>query len=122
MASTVRLVRADGLRAVCPRLTVVAANLPYVPSATLQTLEPEVSRWEPRLALDGGRDGLAALRRLMRQCASTQPLAVLLEVAHDQRLRMSALAGGGLDFAAHAVHRDLAGLARVLEFRPLDAR
>jgi len=120
-ATTVRLVRADGLRAVCPRRTVVAANLPYVPSATLPTLEPEVSRWEPRLALDGGRDGLAALRRLMRQCAPAQPLAVLLEVAHDQRLRISALAAAA-GFAAHAVHRDLAGFARVLEFRPIDAR
>ena len=121
VASTVRLVQADGLRAVCPRRTVVAANLPYVPSAVLPTLEPEVSRWEPRQALDGGPDGLAALRRLMRQCAPTQPLAVLLEVAHDQRLRMSALAAAA-GFAAHAVHRDLAGFARVLEFRPIDAR
>ncbi len=120
VASKLRLMRADGLRAVCPRHVVVTANLPYVPAGVLATLEPEVSRWEPRLALDGGPDGLAALRRLMRQCAQTPPLAVLLEVAHDQRLRISALAAAA-GFACHAVHRDLAGFARVLDFRPIGA-
>lgn len=120
VASTVRLLRADGLRAVCPRQTVVTANLPYVPSAVIPTLEPEVSSWEPRQALDGGPDGLAALRRLMRQCARTQPLAVLLEVAHDQRVRVSALAAA-VGFTCHAVHRDLAGHPRVLDLRPIGA-
>ena len=120
VSSKVRLIQADGLRAVSPKLTVVAANLPYVPSGVLPTLEPEVSRWEPRQALDGGPDGLAALRRLMRQCAHAQPLAVLLEVAHDQRIRVSALAAAA-GFACRGVHRDLAGFARVLDFRPLGA-
>ena len=121
LGARVHLVRADGLRAVHPSGTVVAANLPYVPSAILSTLEPEVSKWEPRQALDGGTDGLAAVRRLMRQCARTQPLALLLEVAHDQRVRVSALAAAA-GFACHAVHRDLAGFARVLDFRPIGAR
>ena len=118
VASRVRLMRADGLSAVCPRRTVVTANLPYVPSAVIPTLEPEVSRWEPRQALDGGPDGLAVVRSLMRQCAGTQPLAVLLEVAHDQRVRVSALAAAA-GFGCHAVHRDLAGIPRVLDFRPV---
>ena len=113
--------RADGLRAVHPSQTVVAANLPYVPSAVLPTLAPEVSTWEPRQALDGGADGLAVIRRLMRQCARTQPLALLLEVAHDQRARVSALAAAA-GFSGHAVHRDLAGFPRVLEFRPIGPR
>ena len=112
------LLRADGMRALHPARTVVAANLPYVPSSVLATLAPEISTWEPRQALDGGADGLAAIRRLMRQCARTQPLALLLEVAHDQRTRVSALAAAA-GFAGHAVHRDLAGHPRVLEFRPI---
>lgn len=120
VASGVRLLRANGLRAVCPRQTVVAANLPYVPSAAIPTLEPEVSRWEPHLALDGGPDGLVAVRSLMRQCAGIQPLAVLLEVAHDQRVRVSALAATA-GFTCHAVHRDLAGHPRVLDLRPVGA-
>lgn len=45
----------------------IVANLPYVPSAAVGTLQPEISRWEPRLALDGGPDGLDLYRRLFAQ-------------------------------------------------------
>ncbi|HIE50850.1 MAG TPA: peptide chain release factor N(5)-glutamine methyltransferase [Armatimonadetes bacterium] len=46
------------------RLSAIAANLPYVPSDLIPTLQPEVSRYEPRLALDGGIDGLDFIRRI----------------------------------------------------------
>ena len=48
--------------------TAVAANLPYIPSAAWDRLPPEVRR-EPRLALDGGGDGLDLYRRLLPQAA-----------------------------------------------------
>ncbi len=44
---------------------LVLSNPPYIPSADLSTLMPEVTQYEPRLALDGGRDGLAAYRVLL---------------------------------------------------------
>lgn len=62
-------------REVCPQWAVpcrptgaevIVANLPYIPSAELASLPPEV-RHEPRLALDGGGDGLVPYRRLLRQ-------------------------------------------------------
>lgn len=43
----------------------IAANLPYVPSADIQNLMPEVRDHEPRLALDGGADGFDLVRRLV---------------------------------------------------------
>jgi release factor glutamine methyltransferase len=43
---------------------LILANPPYIPAGELDALQPEVARWEPRLALDGGRDGLDAYRRL----------------------------------------------------------
>ncbi len=46
------------------RFDLIVSNPPYVPSAELDRLEPEVSRYEPRGALDGGPDGLAVLRRI----------------------------------------------------------
>jgi release factor glutamine methyltransferase len=49
--------------------TAVAANLPYIPSAAWDRLPPEVRR-EPRLALDGGGDGLDLYRRLLPQAAA----------------------------------------------------
>lgn len=51
------------------RGTAVVANLPYIPSAAWDSLSPEVRR-EPRLALDGGGDGLDLYRRLLPQAAA----------------------------------------------------
>lgn len=48
---------------------VVAANLPYIPAGDIDGLAPEVARFEPRSALDGGPDGLDLVRRLVEQCA-----------------------------------------------------
>lgn len=44
---------------------LVVANLPYIPTARIPTLMPEVSVWEPKLALDGGADGLDLIRALL---------------------------------------------------------
>ena len=43
---------------------LIFCNPPYIPSADIESLEPEVSRYEPRVALDGGPDGLDAYRSL----------------------------------------------------------
>ena len=47
------------------RFHVVISNPPYIPSGVIPTLQPEVARFEPLLALDGGADGLDAYRRLL---------------------------------------------------------
>ena len=49
------------------RFDVVTANPPYIPSAELETLMPDVRDHEPRLALDGGADGLDLVRRIVAQ-------------------------------------------------------
>lgn len=56
----------DGLGALPPELQfdLVLANPPYIPTAELASLQPEVRNFDPRLALDGGPDGLAHYRRL----------------------------------------------------------
>jgi release factor glutamine methyltransferase len=45
----------------------VVSNPPYIPSGEIDALEPEVSGFDPRLALDGGPDGLGVIRRLAAQ-------------------------------------------------------
>jgi len=47
---------------------LIISNPPYIPSAEIDTLEPEVSRHEPRMALDGGPDGLRFYRLLAKEC------------------------------------------------------
>ncbi|MEZ5830066.1 MAG: peptide chain release factor N(5)-glutamine methyltransferase [Dongiaceae bacterium] len=51
----------DGLS---PSFDILISNPPYIPSGDIADLQPEVSAFEPRLALDGGADGLVAYRRL----------------------------------------------------------
>ena len=63
----VNVLESDLLTALPRPVHVVAANLPYVMSDETPLLEPEVSRYEPREALDGGADGLVLIRRLLAE-------------------------------------------------------
>jgi release factor glutamine methyltransferase len=47
------------------RFDLIASNPPYIPTAELETLQPEVQQYEPRTALDGGPDGLDCYRRIL---------------------------------------------------------
>jgi release factor glutamine methyltransferase len=71
----------------------VASNPPYIPTADIETLEPEVRMHEPRLALDGGADGLEAYRVLAPQMMRVlKPGGVFaLEIGHDQGHAVEAL-------------------------------
>jgi release factor glutamine methyltransferase len=60
-----RIVRADWDTATGP-FDLVFSNPPYIPSADIESLAPDVSHFEPRAALDGGSDGLDAYRSLAR--------------------------------------------------------
>ena len=48
----------------CGRVTILTANVPYVPTAEIAFLPPEARTYEPRTALDGGPDGLTVARRV----------------------------------------------------------
>jgi release factor glutamine methyltransferase len=94
------------------RFDVVVSNPPYVRSADVRgALE-----FEPRLALDGGVDGLDAYRALLAGAAlhlDPRCGVLLLEHGHDQRAELIALAAAS-GWRVTAAHDDLAGLPRVL--------
>lgn len=111
-ARNVLLAACDLASALAGPFDGIAANLPYIPSGEMDSLEPEVRRGDPPVALDGGPDGLAAARRLLGQVgALTLPGAVLsLEASGD---RVAELAGSlGPDWTLLRRGRDLAGLPR----------
>ena len=95
------------------RVDLLMANLPYVKRGDLPQLA--VSRHEPRVALDGGADGLALLRRLLRQLPQVcQPNAlVLLEIGMNHGAAALGLARALRPRQARVL-QDLAGLDRVL--------
>jgi release factor glutamine methyltransferase len=92
---------------------VIVSNPPYVPTGELDSLQREVRR-EPRLALDGGPDGLAALRRIVEGApARLRPGGILCLEMHESHLEtLPALCRSvGLQAVAR---RDLAGLPRLV--------
>lgn len=97
---------------------ILISNPPYIESAVVPGLAPEVARHEPHLALDGGPDGLAAYRRLIPYLARlAQPGSIAaLEVGLGQDAAVSALLAGA-GFAGIAVLPDLAGIGRVVTGR-----
>lgn len=64
MASRSRFARGDWLNTISGAFDVIFINPPYIPAVELDGLEPEVRNHEPRVALDGGPDGLDAYRRI----------------------------------------------------------
>lgn len=100
------------------RFDAIVANPPYVPEAALARLEPEVSVFEPRLALDGGPGGLAAYRQLAPDLArllAPDGVAVV-EIGCGQAAPVTGLMCG-LGLRREAVIADLAGRERAAVFR-----
>lgn len=98
------------------RADVVLANLPYIPSGEIDALEPEVSHYEPRIALDGGPDGLDLVRELAADCANRlHPRLLAVELAFGQ----AAIVAAEFRKLAPAVDvlRDLSGIDRVVVAR-----
>ncbi|MBK8479969.1 MAG: peptide chain release factor N(5)-glutamine methyltransferase [Proteobacteria bacterium] len=113
----VRWCCADLLSVFAPRPTfdLVLANLPYIPSDELARLAPEVRDWEPRSALDGGGDGLDAIRALVCQLGSRLRAGgqVLLEVGAGQAREVAGLLeASGCEQVS--VRRDLGGIDRIV--------
>lgn len=94
----------------------ILANLPYIPSAEVDTLQPEVSRWEPRLALDGGPDGLDLYRSLFPQVPGRlRPGGwMLCEFGQGQGEAMRQLAQRTPGLSRVEILRDYGGHERVL--------
>ncbi|WP_376089978.1 peptide chain release factor N(5)-glutamine methyltransferase [Roseomonas sp. CCTCC AB2023176] len=101
--------------AVTGRFDLIFSNPPYIESAVIPDLMPDVSRYEPHLALDGGADGLDAYRALARalpRLLAPRGLAVL-ELGHGQEVPVSGLMhDSGLTVLA--CRPDLAGIPRAL--------
>ncbi len=76
------------------RFDLIVSNPPYIPSKDIQTLAPEVRDYEPRVALDGGEDGLAVYRRIVPTAAAClRPGGgLILEIGWDQRRAVTQLA------------------------------
>jgi release factor glutamine methyltransferase len=116
IAERVALARGDGPEALAGRFDALVSNPPYVPTGDLEGLEPELGH-EPRLALDGGPDGLDLVRRLVAAAPALVPGgSLVLEIGLGQAPEVRTLLenSGASDLETH---RDLGGVERVVSAR-----
>lgn len=94
---------------------LICANLPYIPSAEMAGLMPDVGLHEPSLALDGGRAGLTPIEKLLRHARPhlTGGGRILLEIWPDSLSQLEETAQV-LGFTVVEVIRDLAGFQRIV--------
>jgi release factor glutamine methyltransferase len=101
------------------RADVVVCNPPYLATRVIPTLSPEVSRHDPRVAMDGGPDGLAVIRRVVAETPAwlAPGGALALETAGDAQVHDVVGLMQAAGFISVATRRDLAGVERFVAGR-----
>jgi len=119
LADRAGFVACDFGSAIAGQCDLVVANPPYVPTADIATLAPEVRNFDPRAALDGGPDGLSAYREIAADAARLLApggwLAVEIGIGQAEAVA-AILADRGLAVVEPA-RQDLAGRPRVVVAR-----
>jgi release factor glutamine methyltransferase len=110
----VRFIESDLFENIPGRFDLIVSNPPYIPTGELSGLAPEV-RMEPRLALDGGEDGLELIKKIIPQAAEhlLPGGALFLEAGPEQMPAIRALLETH-GFTGIALRKDLAGRDRVI--------
>ncbi|MEM9536767.1 MAG: peptide chain release factor N(5)-glutamine methyltransferase [Cyanobacteria bacterium P01_E01_bin.45] len=112
----------DGLRqssSDSPCLQGMVSNPPYIPSDAVEKLAPEVRDREPRLALDGGADGLVSIRHLIQEAPHFLQSGGcwLVELMYDQAAEVSRLLAEDGRYRRIESHPDLDGNQRFVSAR-----
>ncbi|NDH63912.1 MAG: hypothetical protein EBY18_20230 [Alphaproteobacteria bacterium] len=110
-----RLVAHGGDQRLAGPFDLLVSNPPYIESAAIAGLMPDVARFEPHLALDGGPDGLAAYRAIAGAAAALVVSGgrVLIEAGEGQATEIAALLSAA-GFAPAAPWKDLGGIDRIV--------
>ncbi len=114
LGADVTFLRSDLFAEVPGTFDCIVSNPPYIATGEIGSLMQEVRAHEPRLALDGGADGLCFYRRIIGEAAGfLRPNGwLLLEIGHDQGADVARLLCGG-GFCEVQIQKDLSGLDRV---------
>ncbi len=119
LAARFSTLRSNWFEAVRGQFDLIVSNPPYIETAAIAGLDPEVRDHDPHAALDGGEDGLDAYRAIAKGAAFhlVPTGAVALEIGHLQKAAVVAIfAGCGYSLAGAAC--DLGGRDRALIFVP----
>ncbi|MBE7551292.1 MAG: peptide chain release factor N(5)-glutamine methyltransferase [Anaerolineales bacterium] len=116
VADRITFLSGDLLELLLEPVDLIVSNPPYVSQPELAAAMPEVSKYEPRLALDGGPDGLEVIRRLLSQAREklARGGSLLVEIGSGQGQVVFQLAHSYFPKADIQIKQDLAGLDRLL--------
>ena len=121
VASRIRFVESDLFESLdaAERFDLMVSNPPYICRPEIDTLEPEVRRWEPRGALDGGVDGLDFYRRIAAQVFGHLEAdgVVAVEIGAGMGAAVAPFFQERFDCGAVEVRKDYAGNERVVVAR-----
>ena len=100
------------------KFDIIISNPPYIPSAEIKNLQNEVAIFEPKIALDGGLDGLDFYRNIANK--SSQFLekngSIFLEIGYNQEESVIKIFNIH-NFYLHSKKADLANIVRILHFK-----
>lgn len=89
--------------------SLIVANLPYIPSSIYGNLDASVKDFEPKIALDGGKDGLETIFKLIEQAKKIKNIKILLlEIDPSQAEKLITISSG----SKHKFYDDFRGLTR----------
>lgn len=114
--TTAKFIESDLFSSVNGKFHLITANPPYIVRNEIETLMPEITEHEPHLALDGGEDGMDFYRKIVREApAYLYPGGRLMMEFDDLEAEPVAEMMKITGFTEIEIHRDLAGLRRVIE-------
>ncbi|MFC2050351.1 peptide chain release factor N(5)-glutamine methyltransferase [Chloroflexota bacterium] len=113
----VTLLQGNLLEPVPEPVDLIVANLPYIKSSELENLSPEITRFEPKTAIDGGKNGLKCIRRLLEQTEEkiSRRGCLLLEIGQNQEQDVIHLIHGCLKKVSSTFIPDLNEINRVVK-------
>ena len=119
LEARIELLHGDLLAPVKGPVDLIVANLPYVAESEWESLQPEITKFEPKHALVAVDGGLALLKRLLQEVAvlRPQPRGVILEFGAGQAPAVLKLAQQILPKAKTEIHKDLADIERSIVIR-----
>jgi release factor glutamine methyltransferase len=111
----------DSVRELVHYFDVIVSNPPYISSHEYKALPPEIAQYEPREALDGGSDGLDAIRLIIKETARyiVPGGRLVFEIGYDQWAAVEKLIEGSGAYSEWAVIKDYSGHDRVVRTRTI---
>ena len=115
VAHLISFQEADVFQGVTGKFNLIVSNPPYIPTQDIDGLQEEVTKYDPRLALDGGSDGLNFYRKIFEDAETflEEPYGVFVEIGFDQQQVVSEIANEN-GFKVREITKDMAGMNRVM--------